>query len=117
MSPGKTPTTICKIIMFSVVKNFLHSRVLIKVVSLLVFASKCLSTNARTLKERKNVKFVSLYSEIRSLDSFQFMSQSLDSLAGTMATSALILLRRKLSQLSEADIQKVRGKGYFPYSF
>ena len=67
--------------------------------------------------KRKDGKVVALYSEIRFLGSFQFMSQSLDSLARTMESSSLILLRRKFSHLNDADFRKVRGKGYFPYSF
>ena len=67
--------------------------------------------------KRKDGKVVALYSEIRFLDSFQFMSQSLDSLARTMESSSLILLRRKFPHLNDADFRKVRGKGYFPYSF
>ena len=43
----------------------------------------------------KDGRVVPLYREIRFLDSFQFMSQSLEGLAKTMATSKLLYLRQK----------------------
>ena len=53
-----------------------------------------------------------LYSEIRFLDGFQFMSQSLESLANTMQTSSLQLLQSKYSDRIDFDFEKVRGKGF-----
>ena len=60
---------------------------------------------------------VVLYSEIKFLDSFQFISQSLAGLAETMATSKLLYLRRKISQLSDDNFEKILGKGYFSQLF
>ena len=51
----------------------------------------------------KDGRHVPLHSEIRFLDSFQFMSQSLESLAKTMQTSSLQLLRNKFSDMSDFD--------------
>ena len=65
----------------------------------------------------KDGRLVPLYSEIRFLNSFQFMSQNLDGLAKTRATSKPLYLRQEFSSLSEFNFEKVRGKGYFPYSF
>ena len=65
----------------------------------------------------KDGRVVPLYSEIRFLDSFQCMSQSLEGLAKTMATSKLLYLRQKFSSLSDDNFEKIRGKGSFPYSF
>ena len=65
----------------------------------------------------KDGRLVPVYSEIRFLDSFQFMAQSLESLAKTMETSTLSLLREKFSRLSDDEFEKIRGKGLFPYSF
>ena len=45
------------------------------------------------------------------------MSQSLESLANTMQTSSLQLLRNKFSDMSEFDFEKIRGKGFFPYNY
>ena len=58
-----------------------------------------------------------LYSEIRFLDSFQFTSQSLESLGKTMQTSSLQLLRNKFSDMGDFDIEKIRGKSFFPYNY
>ena len=63
----------------------------------------------------KDGGYVALYSEIRFLDSFQFMSQSFESLAKTMRTSSLELLRNKFSDMSDFDYEKIRGKGLFLY--
>ena len=64
----------------------------------------------------KDGRHVPLYSEIRSLDSFQFMSQSFESLARTMQTLSLQLLRNKFSDMSDFDFEKIRGKSVFPYN-
>ena len=63
----------------------------------------------------KDGRHVPLYSEFRFLDSFQFMSQSLESLAKTMQTSPLQLLRKKFSDMS--DFEKTRGKSFFPHIY
>ena len=55
-------------------------------------------------------KHVHLYSEIRFFDSFKFLSQSLESLAKTVQTSSLQLLRNKFFDMSH---EKFRGKGFF----
>ena len=65
----------------------------------------------------KDGRHVPLYSEIRFLDSFQFTSQSLESLAKTMQTSSLQLLRNKFSDKSDFDVEKLRGKGFLPYNY
>ena len=65
----------------------------------------------------KDGRHVPLYSQIRFLDSFQFMSQSLESLAKTMQTSSLQLLRNKFSDMSDFDFEKIRGKGFSPYNY
>ena len=65
----------------------------------------------------KDGRYVPLYSEIRFLDSFQFMSQSLESLAKTIQTSSLQLLRNKFSDMSDFDFEKIRGKCFFPYNY
>ena len=58
----------------------------------------------------KDGRHVSLYSENRFLDSFQFMSQSLESLTRTMQTPPLQLLRNKFSDMSDFDSEKIPGK-------
>ena len=65
----------------------------------------------------KNGRHVPLYSEIRFLDSFQFTSQSLESLAKTMQNSSLQLLRDMFSDMSGFDFEKIRGKCFFLYSY
>ena len=45
------------------------------------------------------------------------MPQSLESLARTMQTSSLQLLRNKFSNMSDFDFEKIRGKGFFPYNY
>ena len=61
----------------------------------------------------KDGRHVPLHSEIRFVDSFQFMSESLESLAKTMQTSSLQLLRNKFSDMSDFDFEKIGGKGFF----
>ena len=65
----------------------------------------------------QNGRHVPLYREIRFLDSFQFMSQSLESLAKSMQSSSLQLLRNKFSDMSDFDSEKIRGKGFFSLTF
>ena len=64
----------------------------------------------------KDGRLVPLYSEIRFLDSFQIISQSLESLAKTMQTSSLQVLRNKFSDMGDFDFERNRGKGSFPYN-
>ena len=64
----------------------------------------------------KDGRHVPLYSEIRFLDSFQFMSHSLESRAKTIQTSSLQLLRNKFSDMTEIDFGRIRGEGFFPYT-
>ena len=58
-----------------------------------------------------------IYSEIRFLDSFQFLSQGLDGLAKTMELGDLKHLRSKFSHLSHENFSKLRGKSAFPYCY
>ena len=55
--------------------------------------------------------------EIRFLDSFSFMASGLDSLAQTLQDGDLKLLRSHFAQYSDADFERIRSKGIFPYSY
>ena len=62
----------------------------------------------------KDGKVVPLYSEIRFLDSFQFMSQSLIGFAKPMATSKLLNLGQKLPSFSDDNFEKKIQKKVTP---
>ena len=62
----------------------------------------------------QNGRPLPLYSKIRFLDSFQYMSQSFECLAKTMQTYLLQLLRNIFSDISSFDFENIRGKGFSP---
>ena len=66
---------------------------------------------------RKDGRHVPLHSGIRFSDSFQFMSQSLDNLANTMETSSVHLLPKHFLTWLILILEKIRGKGFFPYNY
>ena len=67
-------------------------------------------------KDKRN-KFVTLRHSMRFLDSLQFMSQSLDSLAKTVKLKEVVLLRRHFSHVTDDLFQKLTKKGHFPLIF
>ena len=60
---------------------------------------------------------VVLYHSLRFLDSFQFMSQSLDSLAKTVDKSDFKLLRAGFPKIGDNLFEKLTKKGFFPYNY
>ena len=54
---------------------------------------------------------------MRFLDSYQFVSQSLDNLAKTLKTDDFLLLRDFFSNVPDHLFCKLTQKGFFPYSF
>ena len=57
------------------------------------------------------------YHSLRFLDSFQFMSQSLDSLAKTLDKQDFKLLKACFPNITESIFEKLTRKGFFPYNF
>ena len=55
--------------------------------------------------------------ELRFLDSFNFMSQGLDSLGKTLQVADLKLLRTEFSNLTDEEFECTRKKGHFPYNY
>ena len=54
---------------------------------------------------------------LRFLDSFQFMSQSIDSLAKTIDKGDFKLLKAGFPNIGENLFEKITRKGFFPYNF
>ena len=55
-----------------------------------------------------------LHHSLRFLDSFQFMSQSLDSLAKTVDKNDFRLLRAGFANIGDDPFQKLTKKGFLP---
>ena len=66
---------------------------------------------------KKCGKTVKLFQSMRFLDSYQFVSQSLDNLAKTLKTGDFILLKEFFSNVPDKLFCKLTQKGFFPYSF
>ena len=81
-----------------------------------IFISFCIKFQTSEYTTKQGVQ-KPIYSEIRFLDSFQFMSQILDGLAKTMEFGDLKHLRSKFSYLSDENFSKLRGKSAFPYCY
>ena len=60
---------------------------------------------------------VVLYHSLRFLDSFQFMSQSLHSLATTVGKSDFKLLKAGFPIIGDNPFEKLTKKGFFPYNY
>ena len=60
---------------------------------------------------------VVLYHSLRFLDSFQFMSQSLDSLTKTVDKNDFKLLRAAFSNIGDDLFQRLTKKGFFLHSY
>ena len=56
-------------------------------------------------------------SDIRFLDSLNFMASGLDALAQTLSDEDLSLLKQNFSPDSEEMLKKIRRKGFFPYGY
>jgi len=54
---------------------------------------------------------------MRFLDSYEFVSQSLDNLAKTLKTGDFLLLKEIFSNTPDQLFCKLTQKGFFPYSF
>ena len=80
------------------------------------FTSFSIAVPVGSYKDKRN-KFVTLRHSLRFLDSLQFMSQSLDSLAKTVQLQDFVLLRRHFSHVTDDLFQKLTKKGHLPYSF
>ena len=63
-----------------------------------------------TDKKNRNVR---LFHSLRFLDSLQFMSQSLESLAKTLKTEDFALLRQHFSSVPDQVFKKLTKKGFF----
>ena len=62
-------------------------------------------------------RHVPLYSEVRFLDSFQFMSQSFESLAKTMQTRHYNCIETCFLTWAILIQKKIQGKTFFPYNY
>ena len=80
------------------------------------FSSFSIAVPVRSYKDKTN-KIETLGHSLRFLDSLQFMSQSLDSLAKTLQTKDFVLLRQHCSHVTEDLFQKRTKWGHFPYNF
>ena len=65
----------------------------------------------------KSGKTVKLFQSMGFLDSYQFVSQSLDNLAKTLKTGDFLLLKEFFSNIPDQLFCKLTQKGFFPYSF
>ena len=65
----------------------------------------------------KSGQHIVLYHSLSFLDSFQFMSQSIDSLAKTIQKGDFKLLKAGFPNIGEALFEKITRKGFFPYNF
>ena len=80
------------------------------------FTSINLSMPVGSYTDKKN-RIVRLFHSLRFLDSLQFMSQSLESLAKTLKADDFALLRQHFSGVPDQVFEKLTKKGFFPYSF
>ena len=80
------------------------------------FTSFSIAVPLGSYKDKRN-KIVTLRHSLRFLDSLQFMSQSLDSLAKTVQLKDFVLLRRHFFHVTDDLFQKLTKKGHFPYIF
>ena len=80
------------------------------------YTSINLSMPVGSYTDKKN-KFVRLFHSLRFLDSLQFMSQSLESLAKTLKAEDFSLLRQHSSSVPNQVFKKLTKKGFFPNSF
>lgn len=80
------------------------------------FISFAVDVPMEQFKNKKGRNIV-LYHSLRFLDSFQFMSQSLDSLAKTLEIKDFKLLRAGFPNTDDNLFSKLTQKGFFPYNF
>ena len=80
------------------------------------YISFCLDIPMKRFKSKVGQNAV-LYYSLRFLDSFQFMSQSLDSLAKTVDKNDFKLLRAGFPNIGDDLFQKLTKKGFFPYIY
>ena len=66
---------------------------------------------------KKCGKTVKLFPSMRFLDSYQFVSQSLDNLAKTLKTGDFFLLKEFFSNIPDQLFCKLTQKSFLPYSF
>ena len=66
---------------------------------------------------KKSGKTVKLFQSMRFLDSYQFVSQSLDNLAETLKTGDFLILKEFFWNNPDQFFCKLTQKGFFPYSF
>ena len=66
---------------------------------------------------KKSGKTVKLLQSMRFLDSYHFVSQSLDNLAKTLKTGDFLLLKQIFWNIPDHLFCKLTQKGFFPYSF
>ena len=66
---------------------------------------------------KKSGTTVKLFQSIRFLDSYQFVSQSLDHLAKTLKTGDFLLLKEFFWNIPDQLFCKLTQTGFFPYSF
>ena len=66
---------------------------------------------------KKCGKTVKLFQSMRFVDSYQFVSQSLDNLAKTLKTGNFFLLKEFFWNIPDQFFFKLTQKGLFPYSF
>ena len=58
-----------------------------------------------------------VYEHIRLLDSFRFMSSSLDTLANNLPADEFSLLENYFKDWPESSVQMLKQKGFFPYNY
>ena len=80
------------------------------------YTSFSISVKTGEYKNKFNVK-VPLYSHVRFLDSFQFMSQGLENFATTLQQENFKLSREAFGNLNHDEFNSVNRKGFFPYKY
>ena len=67
--------------------------------------------------KKQSEQLVRLYESLRFLDSYQFVSQSLENLAKTIKKDDFLLLKQFFCNIPDQQFIKLTQKGFFPYSY
>ena len=67
--------------------------------------------------KKQTGQLVKLYQSLRFLDSYQFVSQSVENLAKTLKKDDLFLLKHFFHNVPDQTFLKLIQKGFFPYSY
>ena len=67
--------------------------------------------------ETEKGKTVKAYEYLRFIDSFKMMNSSLEKLVEILPDDRFEIMRAMFSTLSDANLQLLKQKGYYPYSY